>query len=67
MKIQATVSYPVWVELDIPESDVDKIIAYDLDVIETYRTKIKEESDKQFESSTVEPIITDSALGALTE
>ena len=63
----ATVSYPIMVEVEIPEGDIKDILETRFDTIEIWREKIKEAADKSFETSSLSPVITECDLSGLEE
>lgn len=67
MIVQATVTYPITVNVDVTDQEVETIKAGELEVIDVVRERIKRQADDIFETSTLDPVITWCDMEGLTE
>ena len=56
--IQATVTYPITVNIELTKEEVKTIEMGELTIIDTVRERLKANADEIFETSTLNPVIT---------
>jgi len=63
MKIQASVVFPIVVEIDIPDEVVSSFggepAGSNYDILEHWRERVKDEAGYILETSAIDPVITD--------